>query len=70
MKADRAEVSWDESKKKWLVRIVVGEEVIRRHFSGGKSAAPEDLKASAVQTAADEGYAVEPDKVAVAAGTA
>jgi hypothetical protein len=29
MRADRVEVSWDMNKKKWLVRITVGEEVIR-----------------------------------------
>jgi len=31
MRADQVEVSWDAGKAKWLVRIVNGEEVIRRY---------------------------------------
>jgi len=31
MRADRVEISWDATKSNWLVRIVTGEEVIRRH---------------------------------------
>src|SRR5258708_21747333 len=31
MQADRVEVSWDDKKSSWLVRIETGEEVIRRH---------------------------------------
>ena len=30
MRADRAEVSWDPAKSKWLVRISSGDEVMRR----------------------------------------
>ncbi len=56
MKADRASVSWDEQKKKWLVRIVVGEEVIRRYCDDPHEADKAKLTASAVKTAADEGY--------------
>jgi len=66
MKADRVEVSWDESKGKWLARIVVGEEVIRRHLHEGKSAGAETLRGSAVRTATDEGYEIDPAKVTVA----
>ena len=36
--ADRAEVSWDTNKNKWLVRIQSGEEVIRRHCGLPKGA--------------------------------
>ena len=63
--ADHAEVSWDSAKSQWLVRIHVGEEVIRRHWKGPKNADPENLRADAVRTAKDEGYDLAGDKVAV-----
>jgi hypothetical protein len=59
MKADRVEVSWDEQKKKWLARIVVGEEVIRRYFEQAKDSGQESLRSAAEKTAVDEGYQVE-----------
>jgi len=31
MRADEVEVSWDPAKNKWLLRIRIGEEVIRRY---------------------------------------
>src|SRR5437870_2666853 len=30
IKADRAELSWDAQKKRWAIRIQVGEEVVKR----------------------------------------
>jgi hypothetical protein len=63
--ADRAEVSWDDGKSKWLVRIHVGEEVIRRHWKGPKDAGPQILQANAVKTANEEGYDLASDKVAI-----
>jgi hypothetical protein len=66
MKADRVEVSWDSQKNKWLVRIVVGEEVIRRYCNDAHSVDKEKLRASAVQTASDEGYQVDPLSVSIA----
>ena len=65
MKADRVEVSWDEQKNKWLVRIVIGEEVIRRYCSDPKNTDPQQLSTSAVKAAADEGYQVDPTAVVV-----
>lgn len=65
MKADRVEVSWDQPKSKWLVRIVVGEEVIRRYCGDPKNADPQQLSTSAVKAAADEGYQVNPADVTV-----
>ncbi len=59
MKADRVEVSWDEQKKKWLIRIVVGEEVIRRYCDEEKSTDQEKLRSLAGQTVSDEGYEVD-----------
>lgn len=56
MHADRVEVSWDEEKSKWLVRIEVGEEVVRRHCDLPQNADEPSLRAAAQKTVADEGY--------------
>ena len=47
MHADKAEVSWDTSKSKWLVRIQSGDEVMRRHCDVPKSASDQQLRAAA-----------------------
>lgn len=60
MRADRVEVSWDDSKSKWLVRIVSGEEAIRRHCPAPKDASEEKLRSLAQQTVRDEGYEADP----------
>ena len=65
MKADRAEVSWDREKHKWLVRIVVGEEVIRRYSGEAENADQQTLRAAASKVAEDEGYQVEPSQITV-----
>jgi hypothetical protein len=31
MRADRVEISWENEKSNWLIRIEAGEEVARRH---------------------------------------
>jgi hypothetical protein len=59
MRADRVEVSWDADKSKWLVRIVTGEEVIRRHCDLPKDADEPSLRSAAQKLVQDEGY--EPD---------
>ena len=56
MRADRVEVSWDNSKSQWLVRIQSGEEVIRRHCKVSKDADDQALRAAAEKTVQDEGY--------------
>jgi hypothetical protein len=63
MRADRAEVSWDSEKTKWLVRITVGEEVIRRYCSLPQTASETDLRSAAQTTPKDEGF--ELDGVAI-----
>lgn len=65
MKADKVEVSWDEAKTKWLIRIVVGEEVIRRYCDDDKNADQTKLRSLAAQTAADEGYQVDADAILI-----
>jgi hypothetical protein len=59
MRADRVEVSWDDQKSKWLVRIFSGDEVIRRHLSERKDADEQSLRTAAQRTVQDEGYDAE-----------
>jgi len=68
MRADRAEVSWDSEKSKWLVRIAVGEEVIRRYCDLPRNAAEGDLRSAAQKTLQDEGF--EPEGVNINIQTA
>ena len=56
MHADRVEVSWDNSKSSWLVRIQSGEEAIRRHCKMPKDADEQTLRSAATKTLQDEGY--------------
>jgi hypothetical protein len=65
MRADQVELSWDAGKSKWLVRIVNGEEVIRRYCNLPKDANEQTLGAAAQKTVQDEGYEVDPALVSV-----
>ena len=66
IRANGAEVLWDEQKKAWVVRIQVGEEVIRRPCKNSKrDAADEDLVSIAVQTAHDDGYDLSTNTIAI-----
>jgi hypothetical protein len=56
MRADQVEVSWDASKGQWLVRIVNGEEVIRRYCKLPKDADEKTVGAAAQKTVQEEGY--------------
>jgi hypothetical protein len=58
MQADRVEASWDQEKKRWLIRIEVGAEVIRRHCDVPQGADDQAIRAAATKTATDEGYDV------------
>lgn len=66
MNADRVEVSRDEKGKGWLIRIQVGEEVVRRHCDEAKDADEATLRSAAVKIAADEGYSVDSSRVVFA----
>lgn len=59
MRADIAEVSWDTNKAKWLVRVTIGEEVIRRYSDLSRNAAEQELREAAWQVLQDEGYEME-----------
>jgi hypothetical protein len=65
MRADRAEVSWDAGKSKWMVRIAVGEEVIRRYCDLPKNADQKDLRVAAEKTLHDEGYEIDAAAITV-----
>ncbi len=65
MRADQAQVSWDEKNKNWLVRIKIGEEIIRRHSKSARDADDQTLRSLAVKVAQEEGYELEPGKVSV-----
>jgi hypothetical protein len=65
MRLDSVEVSWDAQKSKWLVRIVNGDEVIRRHIEGGKDAAEPALRTAAQKTVQDEGYEADAAQISI-----
>jgi hypothetical protein len=65
MRADRVEVSWDAAKSKWLVRIIVGEEVVRRHLDASKNADDAALKSAAMTALQDEGYEADASIVTI-----
>jgi hypothetical protein len=65
MRIDRAEVSWDSQKSKWLVRIQMGDEVLRRHFSLPKTADEPALRSAALKTVQEEGYVADPATVII-----
>jgi hypothetical protein len=56
MRADRVELSWDDGKSKWLVRIRMGEEVIRRFCDLPRTADERALQQAAGKTLQDEGF--------------
>ncbi len=66
MNADRINLSWDPDKKKWLVRIQVGEAVIRRYCNEPKTADDQTLRDAAEKTVIDEGYQMGQADVLVA----
>jgi hypothetical protein len=63
MKADRVEVSRDTQKKRWLIRIQVGEEVIRRYCNESEAVDAAKLRVLAAQTVTDEGYTIDASEI-------
>ena len=61
MRADRVEITWDESKANWLVRIVSGEEVIRRHCNLSKDSDEQTLRSAVQKVLGDEGFESGPN---------
>jgi hypothetical protein len=60
MRADEVEASWDPAKNSWLLRIRIGEEVIRRHCEAPRNVDDGTLKSLARKTLQDEGFEPEP----------
>jgi hypothetical protein len=65
MRADRVELTWDQAKSNWLIRIISGEEVIRRHCELRKDADDNTLLSTAQQEVRDEGYEADPAQVTI-----
>jgi hypothetical protein len=65
MRADSVEVSWNPVKNKWLLRIRMGEEVIRRYLDAPKDAQEETLKTVVQKTLQDEGYGPDPQELKI-----
>jgi hypothetical protein len=65
MRADHAEISWDSEKSKWVIRISVGEEVIRRYCSLPQTASETELRSAAQATLKDEGYELEAEAISI-----
>jgi hypothetical protein len=65
MRADRVELSWDSDKANWLIRIISGEEVIRRRFQARKDADEQTLRSTAEKEVRDEGYEADPAQITV-----
>jgi hypothetical protein len=65
MRADNVEVSWDNAKSKWVIRIQTGEEVIRRYSDLGKNADEPALRTAAQETLKDEGYEADASVVSI-----
>ena len=65
MRADRVEVTWDAAKSKWLVRMVSGEEVIRRHCNIPKNSDEQTLRSAVQKIVNDEGYEPDPTNISI-----
>jgi len=65
MRADEVEASWDAARKSWLLRIRIGEEVIRRHCDAARNAEDGILKSLAQKTLQDEGFEPEPGELRI-----
>ena len=71
IQAGSAKVEWNPDKKHWQIVIQVGAEFIRRQCTKTTPDAGDDeLVALAIQTALDEGYALDKARVTVARAAA
>ena len=65
MRADRVEVTWDEAKANWLVRIVNGEEVIRRPCKLPRDSDQQTLRSAVQKVVTDEGFEADPANIKI-----
>jgi hypothetical protein len=65
MRADSAEMSWDKKSGQWLLRISIGDEVIRRHCAKAEDLDDQNLRTLAEKTVRDEGYEINIANVSI-----
>jgi hypothetical protein len=65
VKVDNAEFSWDQSARKWLLRIKIGEEVIRRQCPAPKDADDAQLRSLAEKSIRDDGYEADSTPITI-----
>jgi hypothetical protein len=65
MRADRVEVTWDGAKANRLVRIVNGEEVIRRHCKLPRDSDQQTLRSTVQKVVTDEGFEADPANIKI-----
>jgi hypothetical protein len=65
MRADRVDVTWDKDKSNWLVRIAIGEEVIRRRCKIAKDSDEQVLRSAVQKAVEDEGYELDPKEIGI-----
>jgi hypothetical protein len=66
LSVSEAKVEWNPAKKQWQVVIQVGATVIRRPCTGQAREAQDDaLRAIAIQTAREEGYDLDAERVTI-----
>jgi hypothetical protein len=66
IKADSAQVAWDAEKKHWIVRLKIGEEVVKRPCAKSKYEVDEQvLREMAITTARDDGYDLDASSISV-----
>ena len=66
LKANSANVHWDDHRKHWTVEIRFGAEVLKRPIpKASRPAAPDELRSQAVAIGRDEGYDLDPAQIVV-----
>lgn len=66
MRPDKVAISWDSAKSSWLIRIEIGEEVVRRRADLPKDANDDALRAAVQKAVEEEGYQPDPSLVTIA----
>jgi hypothetical protein len=66
MEVNNAAVTWDADKKRWVIRLQVGGDVIKRPgLKSSHDADDESLRSMAVKVAQDDGYQLNPSAITV-----